>query len=65
MKRSHLEVNNAINTAKAGIWYRAKATTNPKGYILNAKYMDGGNPGTSAYDYNMALSAAKKWAKAA
>jgi len=58
------EINAAIQVAKSGIWNRAKATANPKGYILNQKYMADAQPGTDAYCYNLALTAAKKWAKA-
>lgn len=57
---TELEVN--INIAKAGIWTRAKATANPKAYILNTKYMDAQTLETRAY--NQALAKAKRWAKA-
>ena len=51
----------SIKTAKKGIWTRANATANPKGYILNARYMRDGDFHTRTA-YNTALSAAKKWA---
>ena len=53
-----------IQQAKQIIWNNAKATANPKGYILNAKYVANEKQDVNISAWNLALSAAKKWAKA-
>ena len=57
-------INAQIKIAKQGIWTRANATANPKAYIIKQQYMSNAVPGSAEYCYNMALSAAKKWATA-
>ena len=53
-----------IQQAKQIIWNNAKATANPKGYIINAKYVANEKQDVNISAWNLALSAAKKWAKA-
>ena len=52
----------ALQTAKAGIWYRAQRTANPKGTILKLQKMNGMT--TQVRAYNAAVDAAKEWARA-
>ena len=56
------DYNALVETAKAGIWYRAKTTANPKGYILNMQKMNGRKANIRAY--NEAVDIAKAWARA-